>query len=79
MRLTKCVVYTALVWARDRDEASRGAEEDFSYLVGAGEITGSSMSVECVDDLSANPYCANDKSYNIDSGEWTSEPQKEAK
>lgn len=78
VRLTKSTSYTVLVWARDGEEAVRVAEEDFDYLVENGELDGSSRGVECVDDLSDNPYCAKDGAYDIDSGDWMSEPPQEA-
>lgn len=78
VRLTESTDYTVVVWARDRDEAARVAEEDFDYLVENGERDGFSRNVEGLDDLSENPYCAKDEAYDIDSGEWTSEPPQEA-
>lgn len=78
VRLTESTDYTVVVWARDEIDAARVAEEDFDYLVESGERDGSSRGIECVDDLSANPYCAKDEAYDIDSGEWTSEPPQEA-
>ena len=78
VRLTESTDYTVVVWARDMLDAARVAEEDFDYLVENGERDGSSRGVECVDDLSENPYCAKEAAYDIDSGEWTSEPPQEA-
>lgn len=78
VRLTESTDYTVVVWARDMLDAARVAEEDFDYLVENGELDGSSRGVECVDDLSDNPYCAKDGAYDIDSGDWMSEPPKEA-
>lgn len=78
VRLTESTDYTVVVWARDMLDASRVAEEDFDYLVENGELDGASRNVECLDDLSENPYCAKETAYDIDSGEWTSEPPQEA-
>lgn len=78
VRLTKTIDYMVVVWARDEFDANRVAEEDFDYLVENGEYDGYSKGVESVDDLSNNPYCAKDEAYDIDSGEWTSEPLEEA-
>lgn len=77
VRLTKSTSYTVLVWARDGDEAVRVAEEDFDHLVENGERDGSSRSIECIDDLSQNPYCAKEGAYDIETGDWTPEQPKE--
>ena len=78
VRLTESTDYTVVVWARDMLDAARVAEEDFDYLVEKGERDGYSRNVEGLDDLSENPYCAKEAAYDIDSGEWTSEPPQEA-
>lgn len=78
VRLTESTDYTVVVWARDMLDAARVAEEDFDYLVENGELDGSSRNVEGLDDLSESPYCEKEAAYDIDSGEWTSDPPQEA-
>ena len=55
VQLTESTDYTVVVWARDAIDAARVAEEDFDYLIENGERDGSSIDVECLDDLSQNP------------------------
>ena len=78
VRLTKHTEYTTLVWARDRYDAAGVAEKDFSYLAGTGELDGLSKGVKCLGDISEDPRYANDEAYDIASGDWSSEPPKEA-
>lgn len=78
VRLTESTDYTVVVWARDMLDAARVAEEDFDYLVENGELDGSSRNVESLDDLSESPYCEKETAYDIASGDWMSEPPKEA-
>lgn len=78
VRITRHEEYTTLIWARNRHEAASIAEKDFAFLAGSGDLDGLSKGVKCLGDISEDPRYEEEEAYDIDSGEWTSEPPEEA-
>ena len=72
VRLTESFEYTAVVWARDREDASRVAKRGFYDLVGSREDRYSQI-VEVLEEVLDKTRCA----YYVESAERFPEPPEE--